>query len=490
MSDRLLSTDPQAGQLLSADPHAGATPSPAPAAPTDPNTFGTFLSHFWNQVNPNAAARAVMPIPQALGGRGIDAPVQAFKDLTGDQQRVYTEAKDAWNRGDRLTAARKFLDWIASDVTLGASLSLDKAGDDMGRGKYAAAAGDTLGMASLAVGPEALAMARGSGPAQRLATRAEGSADAAFADAMTPKGSSKAIQRIGKQAEAVAGDVRRGTTANTPEGLRTQIGDRLTDAGENLDAAYSAIPKTKPYDTLRILKGLKDARDALKVRGSGGATTSVAVADKAAALDQAIAEVKKLGPTTTVDNLVRLRNQWKQPASNAFVPELNPNFQQIRGSAEGWANAWGVVQDVITDTHPELKPLNADYRVWKQAADVVQALEDQQRVKPTVGRTIMAQGAGMMVGHSLDGGYGAAVGSIVGPLVERGISTKLTPSIKLGVARKLGDLAEAIRSNQPTAVEQILRGLRPLVLLEPKPMPSHPVPSMAGAETADQRVAR
>lgn len=471
-------------------PAAAAPASGAPHTEADPNTFGTFLKHLWSQVNPVEAARSVMPLPTSLGGRGVDAPVQAFRDLSSEQQRVYHEAADAWHRGDRVTALRKGLDWLASDITMGASLSLDKAGDHAGQGRYAAAAGDTFGLAGSMVAPEAARMVRESGPVQRLAPRADAAADAAFADTLTPKGSSKAIQRTGKQAFDVAADVRRGTTAITPEGVRSQIAERLSDAGENLESAYGQIPKTKPYQTSAIIKGLQASRDALKVRGSGGAMTSEAVIEHAAALDQAIAEVKKLGPVTNIDNLVRLRNQWKQPASNAFVPELNPNFQQIRNSAKGWADAWGAVQDVITSQHPELKPLNADYRIWKQASDVVQALEDQQRVKPTVGRTIMAQGMGAIAGHAVDGGYGAAVGAIVAPLIERGISTKLGPSVKLGVARKLGDLADAIRSSNPTAVEQILRGLRPLVLIEPKPMPSHPVPVLMQAAAPDQQETR
>jgi len=479
------------------DALAAQVRAPAPPqkqADSDPNTFATFLHHAWQQVNPFSAlneAGQTLPWPKALGGGGLDAPMKAYEGFHQAQDRVYQEAEDAWKRKDYLTAVRKGSMWLSSVATLGASLGLDKSSDDMQAGKYAAALGDALGMAGAVVAPEVAGQIRRSAPMARVATRAEQAADTEFTKAMSPKGSSKPIQRTAKQAAAVATDVRRGTTAITPEGLHAQIADRLGDAGENLDAAYAAIPKTKPYATRPILQKLQAARDSLRVSGIRGSVTSSAVAARAAALDQAIDEVKQLGSLTTMDSLTKLRNQWQGPARNAFVPELNPNFEQIRGNASGWADAWGALQEAITDQHPNLRPLNADYRVWKQASDVMEALADQQRTKPTVGRTIMAQGIGATTGGIMEAmsgshsGAGVAIGAIVAPLVERGFATKLAPAIKLTVARELGKLADAIRTGQPTVIESALGALRPLVLsttatraAAPAPVqmiPAHPV---------------
>lgn len=458
-----------------------AAAAPAAPAPTDPNTMGTFARHMWDAVNPMSAGQ-LLPFPEKLGGAGWDAPVKAWKGFRGEQERVRQESADAFANGDYATGVRKGVDWLLSAVTAGGTLGMDKSSDHAVKGEYAASAGDALGIAATAVAPEAVKLVRESGPAQRVASAADASATSAVVDTLTPKGSSKAIQRTAKQAEAVAPAVLRGTDAVTPSGLISQITDRLDDAGANLDAAYAAIPKTKPYPTKPILSKLQAARDALNVRGTGGTTTSSTVAAHAAALDQAISEVKSLGNLTSIDNLVKLRNQWKGPARDAFTPALNPNFQTIRASSQGWADAWGAVQETLTDLHPNLKPLNADYRIWKQAAEVAQALEDQARTKPTVGRTMMAEGLGAAAGAATGGVHGIAAGAIIGPLIERGLNAKVAPAVKLVVARQLGNLADAIRSGQTTQIEKALGTLRPLLISTSSLERGAPTPAPARAD--------
>jgi hypothetical protein len=463
-------------------------------AVVDPNTIGTFLKHWARQVNPVGIGQ-LLPFPQSLGGAGWDAPIKAGREFASEAHAVKAKGDAAWAKGEHVEAIRHYAYWLGSVLSLGSSLTLDKATDAMMSGHYAAGLGDSLGVATNAVGPDAIKLARESPLAARLATRSAASADAKFGDVMSPKGLSKEIQRTAKQAEHVATEVRRGTTAITPPGLQAQIGQRLSEASDALDAAYNAVPPKVAYSTSPVLQRLQAAYDRLKVTGTGGSIIPAADANRAAAIQQAITEVRKLGPYTNTQNFAKLRNSWKDLAKDAFTPSLNPNFQQIRGASKGWADSWSAVQEALVERHPELRPLNADYHVWKQASDVMEALADQQRAKPVVGRTIMARAGGAAAGAAIGGGPGLLVGEIVGPLVERGLTNNLGPARKLLVARKLGELSDAIRAGQPTKVEMTLRTLRPMLLTSVS-LPQAPAPVWPAAAqgppspTADQTAQR
>lgn len=420
--------------------------------PVEDNSVGTFIKHAAAQVNPFTAASTVTT--------AVRHPIETVKQIGAAQGALFDKAKSAYETGDYLTAARHFVDYLLPIV----GPALDTSADRMQHGEIAAGAGDAIGLGLSMFGPDALTAARKTGAGAAVGERAGAAADQRVADVMSPKGSSKAIQRTAKQAATIAEPVRHGTTAVTPAGLQRQIGEHLSSAGDALDAAYQAIPTKVGYSTGPLLDRLQAAYDTLKVKGTGGTVIPTTIADRAAAIKNAIKEVRALGPYTNTENLAKLRNNWKEAAKDAFVPELNPNFQQIRLASKGWADAWAAVQDTLTARHPELKPLNADYRIWKQASDVMEALADQQRAKPTVGRTIAARVGGGAVGAAAGGGAGMAVGELVGPMVEQGITKNLAPAAKLIVARHLGNLADAIRNNQPLRIEIVLKQLRPLLV--------------------------
>ncbi len=429
------------------------------------NPIVDFASHALAAVDPIAAVQAVgkaLPIPQALGGEGVvRGPVNFVKGLGAAQGALYEKAKGSYEQGDYVTAARHFIDYLLPIV----GPPLDQAADRMQQGKYAQGAGDAVGLGLAMFGPELVkaGASRMAGAAPKVADRAQAGATERLAQIITPSGSSREIRQLGRQATQIAPDVLRGTSAITPGGLGAQIATRFENATDALDAAYSALPKTG-YSTQPLLNQLRAAVDRLTVKGSSGQTVSANVADRVGAIQQAIKEVQDLGPYTNTENLATLRNQWKDGAKAAFVPEVNPNYLQLRNAAKGWADAWSTLQDTLTDRHPELKPLNADYRVWKQASDVLDALTDRERVRPTVGRSIMASAAGSMVGGAAEGPLGAAVGGVVGPLVERGLAGRVGPTMKLVIARQLQSLADALRSGNTPKATQLLQTLRPMLV--------------------------
>ncbi len=128
------------------DPTGGA----GQPVPVDDNSLPTFLKHFAAQVNPVPLGQ-LAPFPKSMGGAGWDAPAQAVKAFNTAAYAVKAKGDEAWKAGNYGTALRHYTDWLASDITLGGSLALDKASDDAMQGKWAAALGDTLGLSTAAM---------------------------------------------------------------------------------------------------------------------------------------------------------------------------------------------------------------------------------------------------------------------------------------------------------------------------------------------------
>lgn len=419
------------------------------------SSVGRFVSNAASMLNPVAAV-------EGLYG-AVTHPVDTIVNIGGAMADQGTQAIQAAREGRSSEAIGHGIAAVVPVVGPAAA----HAGEQIASGDVAGGLGTSAGLLAPALAMPAVRAAgrvvgKAAGviaPTQRelVLQRLEGYANKPFAEAMTPTGSSKEIRTLGKQAAKVAGDVREGTTAVTPSGLRAQIADHLEATSAKLDDAYDAIPKNVGHSTGPILSKLQAAKQALYVEGTGGKVLPAAKADRAAALTQAIQEVKQLGPFTNTDNLAKLRNNWKELAKDQFVPNVNPNFKQIQGAAKGWADAYTQLQDHIVTRHSELQPLNADYHIWKTADDVMTALEDRERVRPTVGRTILSSG----VGFAAKG----AIGAVVAPLIERGITANVAPAVKLTAARGLASIATLIKGGAPpAAVNAAVSRLKPTLL--------------------------
>lgn len=135
---------------------------------------------------------------------------------------------------------------------------------------------------------------------------------------------------------------------------------------------------------------------------------------------------------------------------------------KTRGIGHGYADARTALSNYLGGRHPELKPLNADTSVWIKAVDVLQAAEEAERVRPTVGRSLMARGLGAATGAAGGGVAGAVTGAVVGPVVERVVASA-GPAVKLTVARQLAKLADALRSGNQAQASALLKGLDQMV---------------------------
>lgn len=404
--------------------------------------------------------RNVNPITAVTGAADAAAhPVRTVQNIGAAQGALAAKAEDAFKKGDYITGSRHLVNYLIP--LLGPAL--DASSDKMMEGKIAEGAGEAVGLGAAVVAPQ---IVKGAAPVVRrglntIADVADAKATANTVDTMVPKiGPNK--RKFGVDAERVAPTVARDTTAVTRGGMLDQAAAKLDDANAALEAAYDAVPIRRTYATQPIKDGLKAAIRTLSVEGTKGTIEPATRAARMSALKQALQEVENLGGVTNLPNLRKLRQSWDEGAKAVFTPDIAADAFNLKNAGHGWADARTVLADYLGTKHPELKPLNAEVSLWVKARDVMQAAEDIERVRPTVGRSIMARGLGAATGAAGGGPVGAAVGAMVGPVIER-VLANVQPAMRMIAARHLADLADALRSGNQARAAKLVKTLETIV---------------------------
>jgi hypothetical protein len=433
----LLSADPGAGQLLSTDPAAGLSTS-KPAKPATSGGIGGFLSEATQGLNPVKINDAIQ--------QAFWHPLDTAKGLLSGQEKIRHEGLEAFKSGDYVTGSRKMLDWVLSGFLL--PMRMDQAADYMQQGETARGLGATADVASTIALPAAV-----DSIVARLPTRAGAvaalnrGAESRVVSAIAPKVGPQKI-RFGVEAERVAGQVARQTTSRTLGGLLDEVGENSARANQALDAAYASAPATQMVSTQPLLARLQQALRDLSARGSTGRVVPATRAARAASLNQAMEEVRALGARASLPELRTLRQGWDEGAQAVFTPQTADNFMAVRQAGHGWADARTALNDHMVANLPGLTDLNANATLWIRAQEVLQAAADVERVRPTVGRSMVSRGLGAAAGAGLGGAWGAAFGAVIGPSIEAAM-VSASPTIKLTVARGMARLADALQAAQP-----------------------------------------
>ena len=447
-SPAYLSSDPQAGtsesEYLSMDPNAG-TPLPTPNSPPAPSGgVGGFLSEATQGLNPRNINAAIQS--------AFWHPIKTGQGMLAAQDVPRQEALTAFQGGDYLTGTRKLIDWLIP--VLGPRL--DEAADYLQQGQTARGLGATTDV-GLAIATPAIVR----GTVGRLPTRAgiaqaaEAGAQRRVTEVIAPNVGAHKV-RFGNVAADVAGDVARRTTARTRAGLLDEVTANAERANQALDAGYAAVPAGQRVSIRPVVAQLTREIRRLSVAGPRGTVIEPATrAAELASLRQALTELQGLGATTTLDNLRNLRQAWDQGAQAVFTPATTSDYLAARGAGSGWASARTVLNDAMVAAHPELRALNADASLWIRARDVLQAAEEVDRVRPRVGRSLMARGLGAASGGMVGGGWGAAFGAVIAPTIEAALA-EASPVVKLTTARRLTQLADALRGGQPGPITAAL----------------------------------
>jgi hypothetical protein len=209
-------------------------------------------------------------------------------------------------------------------------------------------------------------------------------------------------------------------------------------------------------------------------------------APRVAQLDQAIAELKQLGPVARYEPLRRIRAAYDGPAAVTYSPSVTADFLTKHGSAMGAADVTGALREFLAGHEPATAEANARFSLMKTAMDVLEATREVERVRPAVGRKMLTSFLGGTTGGALGGVPGMAVGAVLGPVLDSALAAGVTT--KLQTARLLSEFATALRQGNPRAVASVAARLRVRLpqlgpLLERLQVPAAAV---SPATTADQ----
>jgi hypothetical protein len=178
---------------------------------------------------------------------------------------------------------------------------------------------------------------------------------------------------------------------------------------------------------------------------------------RAQQIEQAIAELQRLGPVTSYEPLRRLRQAYDQPAKARYAPSITADYLKKQGESMGAADVTAVLREKLAEMDPQTAKANADYHVYRTAADVLKAAEETERVRPNMFRKTMGRVTGAATGSAAGGGVGAVAGILTADFIDSVARSGVTT--KIHTARLLARLEDALRGNRTTQVQSLLAQL-------------------------------
>jgi hypothetical protein len=445
---------------------------------------GRFLSNAGEMLNPVSMVKGAY--------NTVRHPIDTASNIISAQTAEGRTAADAFEQGDY---GRAIGHGLAAVTPLVGPVAA-QAGEQMAAGDIAGGLGKATGLIAPFGAAPAARMARNAVPAGVAARAAQALQDSAVGrvvDVMAPKvGANKT--RFGGMAEKVAPELlERGEAgAWSREGLHDAAQAGLSRGEEALDAATDARLSARSVETQPIIKSLLERRKALTAEAvdasqptrTAVSRTSAIVdesgrpitvtdmkskpvgkdvvpaphADRVAAIDKAISELRQLGPVTTYEPLRRIRQAWDGPAKVKYSPSMSADFLKNQGYANGAADVTGALREHLAALDPATATTNAEYSLYKTATDVMDATAEIERVRPKVGRLIMARLTGATVGGQAAGAVGAVGGFLLGPVLDSVVSSGATT--KLQTAQLMSNLAKAIRRGDQGAVNSFAARLQ------------------------------
>jgi hypothetical protein len=418
----------------------------APAATPDGpqgSAVRRFAGGVWQNINPVSIAKGIYSTVTDLPGTA--------RAMVGTHAEQIDKAKQAWSEG-RYSEALGHGGAAALPIIGPAAAA---AGERIGEGDVAGGLGEGVGLLIPVAGARAVggvtkaARAVAPGLVSRAAGALESGATARIADVMSPKvGANKA--RLGnlaeKNAPRLAEDLAKEGAPLTRGGFHAQIQAKLADAGAALDAAADARPQQN-YLSQDILTALRKRRAELTVASPSSPGKRIVPgpnADRVAVLDQAIQEIQDAGPVLQYDPIRTLRQAYDTQAKPVYNPATTVDFAKNQAKARGAADVAGVLREELAKWDPATAKANAQYSLYKAADDVLKATAEVERVRPRVGRQIIARMTGTILGNQAGGVPGAAAGYVAGPLLDSALASGATTQLK--TAAMMQRLADAIRA--------------------------------------------
>jgi len=474
--------DLRRGGTLTRTPVAARTPTVeenAPATTPEGSALGRFGSNFAEQVNPISAVKGLVSavVPESMGGTGLVNTARGMWNDMAEQRRLGSEAL---SRGDTSEGLGRM---AAGMVPIFGPAAAESA-QQMNEGDIAGGLGTMTGLVASAAMPRVRTIAKNTArlassvapkTMERVAKAAEAGAAERIADTIAPKVGRQKVRR-GVQADRVAPALARDLAADgaplSRQAFHADVSARRLDAQKALDEAADARLSARTFETQPIIDGLLEQRrrltaesvDASRPVRSDGVAVPVGRdvvpgpnRARVAVIDQAIAEIKALGPVARYEPIRRIRQAYDGPAEVVYSPAVTPDYLTNRAGALGSADVTGVLRDQLATWDPATAAANATYSLYKTADDVLRATAEVERTRPRVGRQIMARLTGTLIGGQQGGIPGAVVGAVGGPMLDSALASGVTTKLK--VARLQQRLADVIRSGNVQAVNETMSAL-------------------------------
>lgn len=440
-----------------------------------------FLSNAGEMLNPVNIAKGVYG--------AVRHPIDTATAIGQSHVDQFSKARTALNEG-RMSEA--FGHGLATITPVLGPVAAE-AGEQIGSGDVAGGMGKAVGVLAPVGIPSAVRQVKRAASAATpasVATRAETGATSRVADVMAPKvGPNKT--RFGNMADdvapAVAKDIATEPRMWTREALHGHVQTRLGEAEAALDAASDARLAARTFNTKPLIDALMERRKALtseaveaskpaqkvgerssvildesgrpmKVATSsterlGSDTVPSPNAARVAVIDEAVSELKRLGPVARYDPIRTMRQSYDGPAKAVYSPSMTADYMKAQGGKLGAADVTGVLRESLAKWDPPTAQANAQYSLWRKADDVLQATMEVERTRPRVGRQIIGRLTGTVLGAQTAGAPGAVAGYVFGPVVDTAAAAGATT--QLATARMLSRLATAIRQGNVQNVARI-----------------------------------
>lgn len=485
---------PEAIQVAMVKLTQGHAPAPDRHAAPDGSAAARFLSNAGEMVNPVNIAKGIYG--------AVRHPVTTAVAIGRSQADQFQKAKTAFNEGRYVEAGGH---GMASAIPVLGPVAAE-AGEQIGAGDIAGGLGKAVGVLAPTMVPTAIRGARAAVRTipNKIANAADAAAASRVADVMSPKvGAHKA--RLGNMAERVAPALAKDLAADgaplTRSGFHAQVQTKLAQAEQALDAASDARLAARTFPTNQLigdlmakrrqlmLESVQGSRPIPTVQGAGGIPTPSGMtrnvstgqmqrtltkegrplgkdvvpgpnAARVAVIDQAIAELKQLGPVTRYDPVRTMRHAYDGQAKVVYSPAVTADFLKARGSALGAADVTSVLRESLAKWDGPTATANAQYSLYRTADDVLKATAEVERVRPKVGRQIIARMTGTILGGQQAGAPGAVAGYVAGPLVDSALASGVTTQLK--TAALLAKLSSAIQGGNVSAVASLTAQLKSL----------------------------
>jgi hypothetical protein len=473
--------------------HTTARPEDfTPSAEPEGSATSRFLTNAGEMLNPVAIGKGLYD--------AVTSPIDTLTNVASAQldqgKKAYETARHAQQPADYLAA----LGHAGAAVLPVLGPAAAAAGEQIGSGDIAGGLGKGAGLLVPTAIPTAV---RGTVKAANkyapngVVTALEEGAASRVADVISPKVGQNKV-RLGNQAEKIAPTLAKDLAADgaplTRSGFHAEVRTKLAAAEQALDSASDARLSARTFPTKPLIDALLEKRKALTaeavegsravptVKGAGGTPTPSGMtrnvssgrmqpkltkegrpigqdvvpgpnAPRVAAIDQAIKELRQLGPVTRYDPIRTIRQAYDGQAKAVYSPAVTADYLAQRGSALGAADVTGTLRDALAKWDPPTATANAQYSLYRTADDVLSATAEVERTRPKIGRQIIARMTGSVLGNQAAGIPGAAAGYIAGPLVDSALASGATTQLK--TAALMTKLATAIRRGDVGAVNTI-----------------------------------